>query len=151
MSISRDIEQLRSSGKLSMTEFSEFTRRLRGKSVSTALGTIAQSQLVRALAESTGVVAALIVVGTLPFCFMGESNTAAANTAGPVNSAAASPDTGTSTSVEPATDNAAAGPDLPATIEEAEKKLGLDKTATPADPKSNPLESKTDDLLKDLK
>jgi hypothetical protein len=151
MSISRDIEQLRSNSKLSMSEFGEFTRRLRGKSVPEALGTIAHSQLVRALAEAAGIFAALLVLGTLPFCFMGKSSTAATDSPGPATPATAPAETADAAVAEPATDKTTAGPDLPATIEEAEKKLGLDKTATPTDPKSNPLESKTDDLLKDLK
>ena len=86
MSLSKDIERLRSDSKLSLGELSEFAQRLRGKSVPEALGTIAQSQLGRALIEAAAVFAILLVLGTVPFYFVGggsKSATQAATTQSP--------------------------------------------------------------------
>ena len=149
MSLSKDIKRLRSDTKLSLGELSEFAQRLRGKSVPEALGTIAQSQLGRALIEASGVFAIVLVLGTVPFYFVGggsASPTQAAATQSPA------PDDPTTTKEAVATSgSASATSTLPATVEEAEKKLGIDTKPPSLDSKVNPLESKADDLLKDLK
>jgi hypothetical protein len=158
VSLPRDLQQLRSSAKLSLDELSEFSRRLRGKSAAEALGTIAQSQLGRALLEATGLVALILLLGTVPFYFVAgkraDISQPAAATPATTTGDAAGNDAGSAAArpgVEPLPAQAAAGSNLPATVEEAEKKLGLDTAAPALDPRANPLERKGDDLLKDLK
>ena len=149
MSLSKDIKRLRSDTKLSLGELSEFAQRLRGKSVPEALGTIAQSQLGRATVEASAAFAILLVLGTVPFYFIGggsASPTQAAATQSP-----APDDPTTVKEADAKGGSAAATSNLPATVEEAEKKLGIDTKPPSLDSKVNPLERKADDLLKDLK
>jgi hypothetical protein len=157
MSLSNDLNQIKSNGAASTAEIQEFVRNLRGKPPQEVLGMVAQSGLTQ------GIVVALVltVVGmglmtVVPY-MMGHGKppgkkpvAQAAGENEPVKPAA----TTTAADIPAATADAAApaGKGEPSAANKADvlSKLGLDETKV-TDPKKNPLEDKADDLLKDLK
>jgi hypothetical protein len=155
MSLPRDLRSLKQNGSATAAEMAEFLGQLRGKRPQEVLGVVAQSGLAHGIVASTLFVAALVGVLTVgPFVW--------ARVSPPPAKAAAKKETPAQPAVEAAT--TASEPAKPADAAQAAieggtpgkpnvdilEKLGQSESKE-ADPKKNPLEDKTDDLLKDLK
>ncbi|MBI1374612.1 MAG: hypothetical protein GC159_17985 [Phycisphaera sp.] len=153
-----DVRRLRESGGASVAELREFLQEMRGKSPQEMLGVIAQSDLVRSTITATiAAIVLLVVLTVVPFALSkvmptdkAATGPAAASTQKPAKAdAAPKPDAS-----KPATANAGdaakpASADPPAKSDDLLNKLGIGEQKN-ADPNSNPLDGKTDDLLKGL-
>ena len=155
MSLSNDFRQMKTNGAATTAEIHEFVRQLRGKPPQEVLGTVAQSGLTHGIIlASLLTVAGMGLMTVVPYV-MGKGEPVVKKPAAQA-SADAKP-TAEPATTSPAGDAAVAlppgaGPGEPSAANKADvlSKLGLDETKT-ADPKTNPLEDKADDLLKDLK
>jgi hypothetical protein len=145
---------LRGHGSASLSELREFIAKMRGKPPQEVLGMIAQSGLARAMSLATLLVLLMVVVGTaVPFAWNqitgqpGKSGKAAQAVSSPTDKSAES-------AKEPAkTGSAGAETTEPKAKRDPKEaildKLGIGETKTA--PKGiNPLEGRTDDILKDL-
>lgn len=150
MPLSRDLKNLKENGSATAAEMAEFLAQLRGRRPQEVLGIVAGNGLTRGIVVASAWTIGLIAVFTVgpylwPKMFPVEKKAVAQDV-----TPAAKPAEGKPAEPAPATP-AAASPATPEAPEkDALKKLGIGE-ARPADPKSNPLENKVDDLLKDLK
>ncbi len=144
-----DIKRVKQSSAASVAELREFLGQLKGRSPQEVMGVVAQSSLVKGIATATIATAVILLLGTVvPYALYG----------GPAAAQAADQNNTTSASVPSATDNADAAavnqnettaddtdkntPDL----ERAARAMGIAQTKS-ADPETNPLDNKLDNLL----
>jgi hypothetical protein len=158
--IARDLRQLKTHGTASVAELREFLAQTRGRRPQEVLGMVAGSHLMRSVALATvGALVILVVGSVVPWWLSGSSPgakpAAKAATASPAATGApAEAKPGKEPSAERLTPPAPATPDpltaaakpSPADTEKAVKVMGLGETKI-ADPKTNPLEKRLDDLL----
>ena len=133
-----DLRQMSTNSKASVAELKSFLRELKGKSPQEMLGVVAASQLVRSIMLSTILVIAAIGLFTaIPFFLREPQSPGTAQSAAPT--------------APPATEKASmpATPPAPAKPAEPLSELGVGEERQ-APPNINPLESKSDDFLKDL-
>ena len=131
------------SRKATTAELREFLAQMRGKSPKEMLGTIASSNLAQSTVAATAVIIAVIVLLTLvPFglkkAFGGSADEVTSKTA----TEAVAPSEPLETPAEPSLDGSP-------TKTETANKLGIGESKS-APANVNPLESSTDDLLKDF-
>ena len=148
-----EFRNLKDNGAASASELADFLAQLRGKRPQEVLGVVAHSGLTRGMLTATAFVAVVLAVFTVtPYAwskiFADKAKVAADK---PATREAAKPQ------AEAAPDQASADPAQPAapvaaSPSQAEiiQKLGVGE-ARQSDPLVNPLENRTDDLLKDLK
>lgn len=143
MSLSRDLKNLKQNGSATATEMAEFLAQLRGRRPQEVLGLVAGNGLTRGIVIASAWTIVLMAVFTAgPYFWPKTAKKAVAQKPAAAKPAEAKP------VEQPAAPATPATPETP--DKEALKKLGIGE-AKPADPKSNPLENKVDDLLKDLK
>ena len=151
-----EFRNLKENGSATEAELGEFLAQLRGKRPQEVLGLVAQSGLTRGMATATVFVAAILAVFTIvPYAWskMSPEKPAVAKEKTVEEPAAAKPQAAETGAAQPA----AATPPSPASTEPAKptqaeimEKLGVGQ-AKQSDPLVNPLENRTDDLLKNLK
>jgi hypothetical protein len=152
MALSRDLKTLKENGAASAAEMAEFLAHLRGRRPQEVLGIVAGNGLTRGVVIAsvwTLVLMALFTAGPYlwPKIFPPEKQAVAQDAPPAAAKPAAKP---AEQSVAPEVPPAAA-PATPAVpTKDVLDKLGIGE-AKQADPKTNPLENKVDDLLKDLK
>jgi hypothetical protein len=144
-----EFRNLKENGSASAAELAEFLVQLRGKRPQEVLGLVAQSGLTRGMVTATVMVGAILAVFTVtPYAwskmFPGKAQVAEKQAAQPA--AAKTPAEAPASAPEAAP----AAPAEKPSQQEIMQKLGVGE-AKPSDPLSNPLENRTDDLLKDLK
>ncbi len=154
MSIKRDMANLRRNSGASLDELRQFVRDLRGKSPQEMLGAVAQSDLVRSTAMALVICVILLGVftgGPLVYAKMQEKKAENAQADGAENGA--QDGQGDDKSQQADADKAKPDADAAAAAKKADDNLadtlGIGD-AKPADPKVNPLENRTDDLLDGL-
>ena len=155
-SFSGQIRQAKHGSIASANELKEFLRTVKGRSPDQLLGVVAQSELFLATITATVGTVILMAILTVGPYLMGVEPV----TAHPVQAKAAAPEAApaatnptpaavaapTDPAAKPAVTNPGDKPPL-STKDEAVKKLGVGEVKN-ADPKSNPLDGKGDDLLK---
>jgi hypothetical protein len=157
-SLAGQIRQARQGSIATANELKDFLHAVKGHSPDQLLGVVAQSELIRATITATIAAAILMAILTVGPYLMG----AAPVTTHPPQEKKEAP-AAVATPAAPATPAAATGPDgkpvdpTAVTIpgdkptgpskDDIAKKLGVNEAKT-ADPKSNPLDGKGDDLLK---
>ncbi len=151
-----EVRRLKANSAATIAELREFLSQTKGRKPQEVMGLVAQSGLAHGMAVSTVLMIGIIAVGTLgPYAWdkvFPAKVVAAAKTQEP----AAAPSESTPANAEQAQPSAAPPA---ATAEQAKPaasdpnevidKLGIGETKE-FDPKSNPLENKVDDLLKEL-
>ncbi|MFM7180732.1 MAG: hypothetical protein ACKO2G_04620 [Verrucomicrobiales bacterium] len=144
-SATADMREMRNNSRETMAELQAFLRELKGKSPQEMLGIVAGSQLVRCLGLSTALIAGTILIFTaIPyFLAKDEAPVAAQPAAATVPAAPAQP----TVPAAPETPPAEVKPAAPSA--DALSNLGIGGEIS-APPDKNPLESRTDDFLKDL-
>ncbi len=165
----RDMRQVRTHGSATMQELREFLANMKGKRPQEVLGMIAQSSLIQGMFWSTVIVGVLLVGCT--FASWGykksrgdfepvakqqaeQPDDGAAQEAAPAGNDAAQPPEGNSAAPSgTAASGAAAGSASPAAPADpaaaVADPLGIGETRL-ADPKVNPLENRSDDILSEL-
>lgn len=150
----RDLRVLKESGAASAGELREFIQQLRGRRPQEVLGLVAQSGLAQAcFVSSLGTLVLLAILTAGPYAWgkmfpRPVKAPAAAAAAAPAPTqpqpAAQGGSAATGAETAPAGDNTP-----PPGTEKAMQEMGIGETKI-TDPRSNPLEDKGDDLLKDL-
>ena len=151
-SVTRDVKAVRANSASTAKELRDFLGQLKGKSPGEMLGLVAQSSLVQSTINASVLMVVLILVLTIiPFgvskmkssgAAAGKETPAAANNAPATSEPKAAPVAGKTPDSTPGGEPTTAKPTL-------EDTLGIgDALEAPAD--KNPLESKADDLFKDL-
>lgn len=153
--VSRDLRRLKANASLSLGELREFLAQTRGRSPQEVLGLVAGSALMRCIGWALVGTVILLIVGTIgPYLIWGPPRAAAVKP----RVAAAAPAAPQAKAEPPAESpkQAAASPTVQATdqpspedAKKAVKVMGLGETKT-ADPKTNPLDKKLDNLLDKL-
>ncbi len=143
-----EFSRLRNDGSATADELREFIGQLRGRNPQEVLGIVAQSGLVKGMLLATIGFAVLMVAFTvIPYAMGKESDADKAVTVTQPTAPAADTKPNDSTTADPG----AAAPATAATPTDSgspslKKQLGIDETKV-ADPKSNPLDKKLDNLL----
>lgn len=132
-----DLRELKGNSQATVQEIQAFLRELKGKSPQEMLGLVASSNLFKSLILSTVIVAGGILLFTAIPYFMADEEPAAAEKVGE--------------KTQPAPEETPAPAPEPVVAEEADPidSLGIGEEI-PAPPGVNPLESTSDDFLKDL-
>lgn len=155
MALPRDLKQLKENGSASAAEMAEFLAQLRGRRPQEVLGIVAGNGLTRGIVVASAWTLALMAVFTAgpyfwPKLFPAEKK-AVAKEAPPAAKPAAAAEQVEQPSTPATTPTTVPAPGTPGVpSKDVLDKLGIGE-AKPADLKSNPLENKVDDLLKDLK
>ena len=157
MPIKRDFQRLQENGSATAAELREFVSQMHGRRPQEVLGLVAQSGLTQGLVLATVLtVAGIGLMTVVPYAWaqaFPEQKSASAEPASgggqQADAAAAQPQTSAQATDAPAVDPTLDEPSQ-ANKEDVLDKLGIGETKT-SDPKTNPLEDKVDDLLKDLK
>jgi hypothetical protein len=162
--MARDLKKLKVHGAASAAELQEFLAQMRGRSPQEVLGMLAASRLMRSIAIATiGAVLFLVVGSAGPWWWYkhgpgagAKPDAKAAATASSAKTAEAAKTTEAAKTAEAKTAQPAPsmpGPSVagevkpsPADAEKAVKVMGLNDTKM-ADPKTNPMDRKIDDLL----
>lgn len=154
--VARDMKQLRAHGAATAGELREFLAQTRGRSPQEVLGLVAGSRLTQSIVMATLGTFLLLVIGSIGPWLWNRWN---AETTRPKETVAAAPaDTDKTENAEEeakapdpvgTTPVASSPTPQPADAKKAVDAMGLNDTKA-ADPKSNPLENKLDDLLDNL-
>ncbi len=150
--VSRDLRRLKANASASLGELREFLTQARGRSPQEVLGLVAGSALVRCMGWAVVGTMILLIVGTVgPYLIWGppkaraaKPRPAAAAPAAPAAQPAAPPQAAAPTSAAGAADQPS-----PEDAKKAMKVMGLGETKA-ADPNSNPMDKKLDNLLDKL-
>ncbi len=152
--VTRDLHKLKANASASLGELREFLAQTRGRSPQEVLGMVAGSALVRCVGWAVVGTVILLIVGTLgPYLIWGPPKARAAKP----RPAVAAPAVATAQPAAPAQAAApaaapaagAADQPSPEDAKKAMKVMGLGETKT-ADPKTNPMDKKLDNLLDKL-
>lgn len=138
-----DLRELNTNSKATVAELKSFLRELKGRTPQEMLGVVAASQLIRALATSTLLVGAGILIFTAVPFFLGGGEEATAVTP---ESKVVTPDAATP---PPPKASPATPPPIEAIPGDPLSKLGVGEEKT-APANVNPLENQSDDFLKEL-
>lgn len=152
-----DVRQLKTHSSAAAVELREFLAQTRGRNVQEVLGMVAESRLMRSVAlAALAAVLVLVAASVIPW-LIGRGSPARHDTRQPTTGNSSDTET---TMPRAATDNSenaqSVAQPLPDTVpsgvdaKKAVKAMGLDATKA-ADPKTNPLEHRLDDLLDKVK
>lgn len=138
-----DLRELNTNSKATVAELKSFLRELKGRTPQEMLGVVAASQLIRALATSTLLVGAGILIFTaIPFFLSGGEEATAVTPESEVVTPDAAPSA-------PPEASPTTPPPVEATPGDPLSKLGVGEEKT-APTNVNPLENQSDDFLKEL-
>jgi len=153
--VTRDLRKLKANASASLGELREFLAETRGRSPQEVLGMVAGSALVRCIGWAVVGTVILLIVGTLgPYLIWGPPKARAAKprpAAAAPAVAKAQPAAPAQAAAPAAASPAAGAADQPSPedAKKAMKVMGLGETKT-ADPKTNPMDKKLDNLLDKL-
>lgn len=146
------MSRLKANSSATATELRQFVRELRGRTPQEVIGTLAQSNLLRATVQATVGTVILMLLFTILPSFAGNAPAPAAAKPEPAVTTPAKPavadakTTDKDSSAKATTDDKKKNP----AGKDALEKLGIGETKT-SDPKKNPLDNAADDLFKGIK
>ncbi|MBC8356759.1 MAG: hypothetical protein H8E66_32690 [Planctomycetes bacterium] len=141
--IAGDLQRVKTEGGAAAAELREFLSRLKGRSPQEVMGIAAESNLFRSVLTATaGCVVLLVILTVVPYAIKG----APASVSKKPKTAAAAQSTNEKQPVPAATEDQTTAATSEPDLERAAEAMGIGGAAE-ADPNSNPLDSKLDNLL----
>ncbi|HOD83912.1 MAG: hypothetical protein BWX88_01019 [Planctomycetes bacterium ADurb.Bin126] len=150
--VSRDLRRLKANASASLGELREFLTQTRGRSPQEVLGMVAGSALVRCIGWAVVGTVILLIVGTVgPYLIWGPPKARAAKPrpAAAAPAVAKAQPAAPAQAAAPASAAGAADQPSPEDAKKAMKVMGLGETKA-ADPNTNPMDKKLDNLLDKL-